>query len=73
VLLTKYYLDGRVREGDMGAHVARTGGKDIHKGFRWQNFREINHFEDQEVHLNHIKFNLQNGGCMLALAVSGWG
>jgi len=34
VLLTKYYLDGRVREGDMGAHVARTGGKDIHKGFR---------------------------------------
>jgi len=32
-------------------HVARTGGKDVHKGFRSQNLREINHFEAQEVHL----------------------
>ena len=31
--------------------MAPTGVKDVHKGFRWQNLREINHFEDQEVHL----------------------
>jgi hypothetical protein len=35
----------------MEAHVAHTGRKDIHKSFRWQNLREINHFEDQEVRL----------------------
>jgi hypothetical protein len=51
VLLTKYYLDDHIRENDVEGACARTGGKDVHKGFGWQNLREINYFEGQEVRL----------------------
>jgi hypothetical protein len=66
VLLTKYYLDDHVRANDMEGPCARTGEKDVHKDFGWQNSREIKHFEYEEVRLVSLKIYLQNGGCVLA-------